>query len=417
MPAAPFAQELPHAARRLQDVVIVGATRERHRARDGEVARQRQAELGGVGFDRDRKARVELDEVEVANRQLRSIERCTAGDARAGTRGEVRTGRHLRHVVRLGARAWIDALVARDAELVGALLRAEQQCARLIDVPGRAMELGVRKRLHRVALGGVADRLGGEPLAVPRRRIVGRDLGETAVHLRETVAVAVDRPPVARAVRAFHDRVQADRHLHPGPQLGRVPKLVLGRQRHVGLVVLLALLGPGAFDARAQDAIARVAADHQRRVGLAFGDGAARVADERLLQHAHRREQRHGTIGADCPRDLAAGILVTPAALGHTDAPDACEQRRRRRQCVGTRVAHGGEHQVERLQCARRIFFALGGDADAYEDGCPRIHASSLRSIRPAARQCRRSSARAGRHRQRPHPPRCRSARAWRCPA
>ena len=113
----------------------------------------------------------------------------------------------------------------------------------------------------------------------------------------------------------------------PARSSAGMAKLVLGRQRRrrgssscwrssARTPVMLA----------AQDAIARVAADHQRRVDLAVGDRAARVADERLLQHAHRREQRHGAIGADRARDLAAGILVTPAALGHADASDAREQ-------------------------------------------------------------------------------------------
>ena len=135
----------------------------------------------------------------------------------------------------------------------------------------------------------------------------------------------------------------------------------------MGLVLLLPLLGAHAADLRAQDAIARVAADDERAVDLAVGNRAARVADERLLQHAYRREQRHGAIGADGARDLAARVLVAPAALRHADASDTREELCRLGRRIRRRVAYGGEHEVERLHRPRGIVFALRRDADADE--------------------------------------------------
>ena len=200
MTAAAFAQELAHAARRLQDVVVVGTARERHRARDGEVARQRQAELRRVGLDRDRKARVQIDEIDVGDRQLRGVERGTARRCLRRARGEVRPGstpapcgstrcsRAGRCACRARCRARRRAAPSRTAGRPPDRRSRSSNGAWCTETPASRLRSDALRIVSRI-----------DALAIPRGRVVGRDLGEAAVHLREAVAVA--RRPTTRCAR------------------------------------------------------------------------------------------------------------------------------------------------------------------------------------------------------------------------
>ena len=181
------------------------------------------------------------------------------------------------------------------------------------------MQAGIGKGLHRIALGRLANGGGGDRLALPGMWIVGGDLTEACAKIGQPITMRGHRPAVFRPVCALQHRVQADRHLDAGPLLDRVTQFVLGREKHVRLIVLhlLAHFAPG--DLRTQQTVAGVGTGHQGGMRVATRDARAGLTDQALLQHADARQHGMRVGSADRAPDRAGRIGIAPAAARHGD--------------------------------------------------------------------------------------------------
>ena len=95
-------------------------------------------------------------------------------------------------------------------------------------------------------------------------------------------------------------------------------------------------------------------------------DRAARVGEQRLLQHTELVASRARGRGADPCGDDAAGVAVRPRAAGHRHELGAPEQCRHTR--VGGGPLDGAQHQRDRVVGRDRVVDALlhGARADEH---------------------------------------------------
>ena len=187
----------------------------------------REAELLGLDAHRDGEAAVEVDHV--ARRDVDPGEVGDALGADAHRRRPVQLGalRHREHVVRLDRREWVHPLLLRHAGAVGRGGGAEHERRGLVDVPLRAVPLGVRRREHRVLRRRVLEELRRHRVASPRVGVGGGRAAERRPQLGGGPGVLGDRlaqrEPAARSSTAEYINGALD---EPRRALGRGDDLV-----------------------------------------------------------------------------------------------------------------------------------------------------------------------------------------------
>ena len=248
----------------------------------------------------------------------------------AGARCSSRAARHREHVVRLDRGQRVHASVLRHAGTVGGLGGAEHEGRGLVDVPLRAVQLGVRRREHRVLRRRVLEELRWHRVASPRVGIRRGHAAERGPQLRgrrarsrATVSPSVDRSAVSTA-EYINGAL-----MNPAARSGAGMISSAGRIDSSGATSSPCTVSTGADtrDATAEVAVLRLAPHDDGHVEVAARDGEACTGERGQLQHAelgdHRTRARADPLGDDPTR-----IAVAPRASRHEHRARARQQLR-----------------------------------------------------------------------------------------
>jgi hypothetical protein len=281
-------------------------------------------------------------------------------------------------VGRAGAGVEEHPAVARDAEALGRLHRAEHERRRLVDLDVRVQQLGIGERHAPVARRRRRDLLGRVGVRRPRGRLVRGHGAEARPQARDQRELLRARPPGGDAQRLLDQGIGHDRRDHPDGGLG------IGSGRAVVLEDLAGLTRAVGRGPRRLLAGLEVPRDGAQRLGAA-DDGGLELAgldargehvDQQLgaVAALHAGAQRGALVDAEQLGDAPAGIAVGPGGRGH-DAEGGAAQE-------GVAHAGVGERRADDLGHQRGGLVGVGGDVvgraaddltETDEDGKPGI--------------------------------------------
>ena len=233
------AQHRHHAGEGLEGRVVERAPAEGHAPTDAQGPPvgivDRKAELLGLDAHRDGEAAVEIDHVARRDVDPGEVGDALGADAHSRRPVQLRALRHREHVVRLDRRERVHALLLRDAGAVGRGGGAEHERRGLVDVPLRAVPLGVRRREHRVLRRRVLEELRRHRVASPRVGVGGGRAAERRPQLGRGPGVLGDRLAARRPQRGLQRRVHQRRgSMNPAARSGARDDLVGGFDALVG---------------------------------------------------------------------------------------------------------------------------------------------------------------------------------------
>ena len=257
--------------------------------------------------------------------------------------------------VRLGGSKREHPPVARRPRSASAA-SAEQSSERrrLVDVPLRAVPLGVRRRVHRVPATTATPGIDGHEVASPRVGIGGGDLAERCPQ-RRRAGVCVSRPTPHARTRTAVSMIEycAAGMIRPAAISARGMISACGDEHVVGRA-----LGHRGSEARRRgSARAGRGTWLRRRQTSATStrpsrDRGARTREQRLLEHAERRRRPTGRRAPNASGEHPPGVACSArchAARGLRRRPRAVAARRHRSLYARRR------HELDRVEGCDRV--------------------------------------------------------------